>query len=453
LTQKNDNAILIVIMAALHRYKQRQLQLLPPDSASAIMDGQRLVYRPLPAEYSTFKCGLDEPVHRWFRLTPSFGPELVREVLDELSVSNDQVVLDPFAGAGTTLIECQLHAIKSYGFEIHPFLSWVAQTSLTWDLDIDSLRIKREQLKERFAYLTRILPDNLEDAPVAIPKIHDPYRWWRKDILRDILILKSALNDVADSAQVESFLRLVLAGVLVPDLTNVTLGRLQLHFIDRSQHRINVWSIFDRHLVRMIEDLAEVQKKCSHKAELIVCDSTQVPTQLNIRPVDCVITSPPYPNRYSYVWNTRPHLYLFDFFNEARQASDLDKCIIGGTWGTATSVLAKGRVEPLFSAVTTCIVPIAEKIRKSDNLMANYLVKYFNGLSKQLAEMGRFLNKSAKLAYVIGCSELKGTYVETDVLLAEIMEKMGFSIYQIRRLRKRNSGVNLYESIVYAKKS
>src|SRR5438128_10831633 len=64
----------------------------------------------------TFKGGLDRLAHRWFRLTPSFSPHLVSTILTEFARPNS-VVLDPFAGRGTTLIECQLQNVACVGIE------------------------------------------------------------------------------------------------------------------------------------------------------------------------------------------------------------------------------------------------------------------------------------------------------------------------------------------------
>src|SRR6266849_1026243 len=76
---------------------------------------ERIVYNGVHVSRATFKAGLAVGVHRWFRLTPSFGPDLVREMLFALECDSSDVVLDPFAGAGTTLIECQLNGLTSYG--------------------------------------------------------------------------------------------------------------------------------------------------------------------------------------------------------------------------------------------------------------------------------------------------------------------------------------------------
>jgi len=169
---------------------------------------------------------------------------------------------------------------------------------------------------------------------------------------------------------------------------------------------------------------------------------------------DVVITSPPYPNRYSYVWNTRPHLYFFDFFSGKTEASALDKQTIGGTWGTATSMLSKGEVPPEFDVVDDVISPLAAEIRQRDALMANYVLKYFNMLTRQIVAMERFVAKDVRVAYVVGNSRIKDVYVETDVLLAKILEGLDlrYRVTNVDRFRRRNSGVDLYESIVFAKK-
>ena len=70
----------------------------------------------------TFLNGLSEPVHRWFRLTPSYSPELVRFFAKELACDNDTIVCDPFLGKGTTAIEMKKLGIPFVGIEINPLL-------------------------------------------------------------------------------------------------------------------------------------------------------------------------------------------------------------------------------------------------------------------------------------------------------------------------------------------
>ena len=137
-----------------------------------------------------------------------------------------------------------------------------------------------------------------------------------------------------------------------------------------------------------------------------------------------------------------------------KEASDLDKITIGGTWGTATSILTKGELKPINDIVHKYVSPVTSTIKEKDLLMANYVMKYFNLLIKQIIEMDKILSKKAKIAYVVGNSRIKGTYVETDNILMQIIKdlELGYKKAKVNRFRKRNSGKDLFESIVYAEK-
>lgn len=433
--------------------KQLSLELTSPNEEGGALSG-RVSYNDIHVSQSTFLNGIAADVHRWFRLTPSFGPDLVQEMIERLGVAKDEVILDPFAGAGTTLIEAKLEGHHALGFEINPLLHFVNETSLNWEVSADALRGEVSRILIQSTKHQNIAFQNLATNGLEVPPIHNPTRWWREDVLVRLLVLKREILATADKSA-RNFLLLTLAGCLVPDLTNVTLGRLQLHFIDRSSDEIDVFKTFELHALKMIADLEIIQARqgCGI-GSCILQNATKLGGFAYARKIDAVITSPPYPNRYSYVWNTRPHLYLLGFFATAKEASELDKRTIGGTWGTATSELAKGIVEPLNEAVADVVEPIAKGIRERDNLMANYATHYFNRLATQILEMDRHLSKSARIAYVVGNSWIKDIYIETDVMLGEIFERLGlgYTVTDIHRFRRRHSGERLYETVVYAKK-
>lgn len=401
---------------------------------------------------STFLNGLANRVHRWFRLTPSFGPELVHEMIDKLGVGRDETILDPFAGAGTTLIEAKLEGRRSFGFEVNPLLHFVNEACLDWSVPSESLRSELRRLEAACRSQSGATLASLVERGFEVPPIHNPHRWWRDDVLADLMVLRDTIDATAKT-HVRRLLRLALAGVLVPDLTNVTLGKLQLHFIDRSGDVIDTWGTFERHVLQIATDLDSLraaggqgEARCYHQ------DSTKLAGLKVEHRADAVITSPPYPNRYSYVWNTRPHLYMLGFMKAAKEASELDKRTIGGTWGTATSELSKGVFPPINSAVAEVVLPVTERIREQDGLMANYVVHYFNRLTAQIMEMERVVSPRARIAYVVGNSWIKEVYVETDVMLGEIVDRLGlgYRTTEVHRFRRRHSGKRLYESIVYA---
>lgn len=413
-------------------------------------------YDKIPVSRSTFLNGTANHVHRWFRLTPSFGPELVQVMLKRLNVETNELVLDPFSGAGTTLIEAKTLGYNAVGFEINPLLHFVNDACLDWSLCPDAIRAELPRLHDSLKHCDGVALQDVEQYGLHIPPIHNPTRWWRPDVLVQLLFLRRSIMETKD-VRIRRLLLLAFANSLVPDLTNVTLGRLQLHFIDRIGHQIDVWSTVSNQISQIAHDLETIQNIEETEygsGQCFLQDSLDLSRFRHDQKVSAIVTSPPYPNRYSYVWNTRPHLYMLGYFDTARQASILDKKTIGGTWGTATSELAKGTFEPENSAVASVVGPVVDQIRLSDNLMANYVMHYFNRLTRQVIEMERIVTDDVRLAYVVGNSRIKGVYVETDVLLGEILERsgLGYGVFDIHRFRHRHSGIKLYESIVYAKK-
>lgn len=417
----------------------------------------KIVYHSIPSKAATFKSGTNKIIHSWFRLTPSYGPGLVDIMLEKLNCKAGDIVLDPFCGASTTLIQCKLNNIECFGFEINPLLHFVGVTSLNWNLSVPVVETSFAVIEELYFSMSAALKrKEVEDIGMELPKIHNVLRWWRKDVLKELLIVRHIIRISGLETPYKDFFLLALAGVLVPDLTNVTLGKLQLHFINRDNHDINVFKSFRKQVEIMIGDLKEIRAEYESlpNANLYHTDSTDI-AALNIeKKASLVLTSPPYPNRYSYVWNTRPHLYFLEIFENAKQASALDEKTIGGTWGVATSNLQKGIIAPACEIINEVVEPVVSRIRGTDNLMANYVMKYFNLMAKQIMEMEKVVSPGVKVAYVVGNSEIKGVYVETDVLLGKIFEglNLGYTTFEITRFRKRNSGVDLYESIVYAAK-
>ena len=440
---------------ARKRIKSGQLELFPSDIDTATGTVEdRISHNHVHVRQSTFLAGLSTHVHRWFRLTPSFGPDLVRKMLGDMETEPDHVILDPYSGAGTMVIESKLDGLRSVGFEINPLLHFVCETCTRWDMDPAMAADCFTAIGERFkSEQARLDGKDVEQIGIPLPTIFNVFRWWRRDVLKDLLILREAIDHSCTEPAIRAFFRLALAGVLVPDLTNVTLGRLQLHFIDREKHDLRVWKSYEAHAKSMLDDLRKIPDDRRNVPSKIyhLDTTTEAVTKVNER-IDRVVTSPPYPNRYSYVWNTRPHLYMLQLFTKRNEGSDLDVKTVGGTWGTATSRLQKGIIEPAFPVVAEIVVPVAEVIRKDDNLMANYLVEYFNGITRQIVVMEKILAPSVKCAYVIGNSRLKGVYVEADVILGKIFEglNLGFKTDRIERIRKRHSDHDLHESIIYA---
>ena len=404
----------------------------------------------------TFKGGRDRLAHRWYRLTPSYSPELVTNVLDEFGSANTKV-LDPFSGRGTTPIECQLRGIPCIGVEINPMLHFAGKVSLNWSVSssrflslLDNIETQALSIKAKYQGKNSLYIANAMD--IAYPQIHNVNRWWRDDVLADLLILKGTISRVSMSNAERQLFSLNLANIIV-DVANITLGRLQLHFIDRGDEVIDSFLHFRNSCEEVVADLAELNAfDVCEETSIILGDSTQLSKLINGYEPNLVITSPPYPNRYSYVWNTRPHLYFMDFFTTPREAGTLDAETIGGTWGTATSRHMKGEFSYTDDTSKRIISGIVDEIREKDLLMSNYVAMYFDDLYRHILELNKCINSGTVCAYVVGNSRIKKSIVETDLILNDLFNACGYDSIRIEEIRRRNSGKELHETTVFVER-
>jgi DNA modification methylase len=54
----------------------------------------------------------DRAFHDWYRFVLSFPPHLVQDTIGKFGLNKNSVILDPFCGTGTTLIEVKSSGIS-----------------------------------------------------------------------------------------------------------------------------------------------------------------------------------------------------------------------------------------------------------------------------------------------------------------------------------------------------
>lgn len=81
----------------------------------------------------------DRAFHDWYRFILSFPPHLVRDYIHDFGLDNQSVVLDPFCGTGTTLVESKISDISSLGIEANAFTHFATAVKINWEIEPDLL--------------------------------------------------------------------------------------------------------------------------------------------------------------------------------------------------------------------------------------------------------------------------------------------------------------------------
>jgi hypothetical protein len=406
----------------------------------------------------TFQGKLGLPIHRWYRLTPSFSPRLANDIADHFKLSSSDYVLDPFSGVGTVPLCMKYRGIPACSVEINPYLHFVGRVKTRVYTDISVIESCFKDFSATYRTSLAQVPfeskpnDYLKEYVADIPSISFPERWWSPGNLAQLVCLRKIIASFKAEAHHLDLLKMGVLGILVP-ISNAKHNHVSLTFDKKPLGTVDVAEVLEQQLQNMAADLKAVSELPAADVTIYQGNSKELTKVLpNRTKISAVITSPPYPNRFSYARETRPHLFFFDFIKSARAVGQLEMDAIGGTWGKATSVLAHG-VTPKNKLIKSLLDPYLHGIYSEGNLMANYIVKYFNNIYDHAGQVAEVCGTHARLAYVIGNSKFYENPLPSDEILAAIFGQFGFELERIDRMRKRQSKTGLYEAVVFMRKN
>jgi len=107
----------------------------------------------------------DREFHDWYRFVLSFPPHLVRKYIYEFGLKRDDVLLDPFCGTGTTLIEAKLLNIPSIGIEANNFAHFASSVKTNWEVDPTALMALARQIRN--SALSKLRRQGISDDPAS----------------------------------------------------------------------------------------------------------------------------------------------------------------------------------------------------------------------------------------------------------------------------------------------
>ncbi len=392
----------------------------------------------------TFRYNLGLGKHGWIRLTPAYSVKIVHQILHR--VPHVTHVLDPFAGTGTTGLVCAEQGINSTLIDINPFLVWLAQVKTT--------HYTSEQLQQAETAAEQIVQEAISTPPTEplwYPPIHNIQRWWPEDKRQMLAQIYQALNHQFPQTTSVKDLLLIAFCHLIIRWSNAAFNHQSMSF-KRESHQLDLFSE-SRSMIHQFRDSVrqltqEATPPLQGATQVYRADSRQAPPATQ-RAYDCVITSPPYPNRMSYIRELRPYMYWLGYLQQAREAGELDWQAIGGTWGIATSRL--NRWQPNGHQVPyEHFSDIFSSIAERSEILAKYVHRYFLDITAHLQNLRSALPRGTPVFYVVGNSKFYDTLVPTERIYAQILQNTGFENVHIEQLRKRNSKKELFEFLISA---
>lgn len=202
------------------------------------------------------------------------------------------------------------------------------------------------------------------------------------------------------------------------------------------------------------QDIAKsAQSPILQEPTVLLCDARGLTACLPRNRYSCVVTSPPYPNRMSYIRELRPYMYWLGYLTDGRAAGELDWQAIGGTWGCATSNVAKWQPDDKTGISFAGFSGILAAIHETSPLLSRYVHKYFYDMVLHIEELFAVVRPGGRVHYIVGNSVFYDVLLPVEQIFAALFQSSGFVDVSVRTIRKRTSKKELFEFVVSAKKS
>jgi DNA modification methylase len=392
----------------------------------------------------------DRAFHDWYRFVLSFPPHLVRNYIKKFQLNEKSVLLDPFCGTGTTLVEAKLAGMRAVGLEGNPFPQFASLVKTDWAVDADLLTSHSRQIaKEVLAALKSqgINDDLFLGSETVELKTLEPAA--KKLILANsisplplhkTLVLFERLKDFEGEPAYRHAL-LALGSALVFKISN-------LHFgpevgVRNPKADVPVVSNWLLEVEKMAKDLRHFHGRSFPETRVHLADARSFDA-IEPHSIDAVITSPPYPNEKDYTRTTRLESVLLGFIKTKEELRELKKRLVRSN----TRGVYKDDDDDKWVSDFPEIQQIAEDIEKRrialgkdsgfERLYPKAAKLYFGGMARHLSEIREALRPGARLAYVVGdqASYLR-VMIRTGKILGEIAQKLGYELEGIDLFRTR----------------
>lgn len=354
--------------------------------------------------------------HGLHKYPAKFFPELPRWLIKRYSQENDRI-LDPFAGSGTTNVEALLTNRNSVGIDVDPFSRYIAKVKVT-PLQEKELKLAQKVLLESIL--------NYHSSFVNKCDLPDfPYRdkWFNKEILFELTYLRKQIQQLDADDMIKDFFRVCLSSIIrsvsnADDNCTRTVIRKKLNKLVKPSDALN------RFAKTVLTKVPKMIAFSQNYPDDITVDFPEDMDARNIKYEEdyfnLAVTSPPYVNAVDYPRTHQLEMYWLGFAQGS--LTPLKKQNVGTESVSAQYYKIRHEIG----------VPEADKVMDDifdvDPRRAFIAFKYLDDMRQNLTEVYKVLCNDGRYIVVVGNNRIRGQLFENWKYLMPIAEKIGFEI-------------------------
>ncbi len=375
---------------------------------------------------------MDYATHNIHSYTAKLIPHIPHHFIKEYT-QEDDIILDPFCGSGTTLLEGRLLGRNAIGIDINPLAKLISEVKTT-PLDIDSLsyafQLVKENLKNNHGRMNMDFPN--KDF------------WFCSKAQFELSKIKHSIENLNDRLdhEIYKFLLLCLSSVIRKS-SNADLRIAKTYkskrIIEKIKHgwvptpilyfEESLNKNFER--IKLLSEYPNSTNNCVTVFQGDAKETSVILKQNGTKKVDFIITSPPYINAQDYFRSYKLELWWLGLATP-EEVRYLNRRTIGteNVSGYNYNSIPKSQI-PLLNA-------ILNKIWRINKKKSHIVYNYFENMKSVFREFCNALKTRGHFCLITGCNTICGIPIPTYKILTHIAEDNDFKLVEIGRDEIKN---------------
>lgn len=375
---------------------------------------------------------------RYTHFIHSYPAKLLQQIpyffLNNNIFSNENdIVLDPFCGTGTVLLEASLSNRNAIGIDINPLASLIAKVK-TSKIDILKLEDELKSIQNLF----KIYKSSRKKY--YIPNISNIDYWYSKANSRKLSKIKDIVDQIKDSEIKEFYLVIFsicckkfsysdprisvpvrinkdkfieghnLREDAIKNLTFINKSQVFEFFIEQAKKNISRLIDYQNATMMNLNKISVYNSDIKHLANNLIKSNS----------IQLILTSPPYVSAQKYIRASSLSLQWLELSNST--ISELDRKSIGREY------FPKKEYEQKSFLGIEEIDKILSKIYEKNKLRSYITFKYLEEMQESFKYYYELLKNNGYFIMVIGNNTIVGYEFMTHEYLINIAKRIGFSV-------------------------